>query len=44
MKSLLDNFYRNGSHKNDLIIRAAGGSSSKVNEEEDFFKIGHRNL
>jgi chemotaxis protein CheD len=44
MKALLDNFYRNGSRKNNLIIRVAGGSSSKVNEEEDFFKIGHRNF
>ena len=44
MKALLDNFYRNGSRKNNLIIRAAGGSSSKVNEEEDFFKIGNRNF
>jgi chemotaxis protein CheD len=44
MKVLLDNFYRNGSLKKNLIIRVAGGSSSKVNEEEDFFKIGHRNL
>jgi len=44
MKALLDNFYRNGSCKNNLIIRVAGGSSSKVNEEEDFFKIGNRNF
>ena len=44
MKALLDNFYRNGSRKNNLIIRVAGGSSSKVNEEEDFFKIGNRNF
>ncbi|MFZ1982349.1 MAG: chemotaxis protein CheD [Smithella sp.] len=44
MKVLLDNFYRNGSRKNDLIIRVAGGSSSKENEEEDFFQIGRRNF
>jgi chemotaxis protein CheD len=44
MKTMLDYFYRHGSRKNDLIIRVAGGSSSKVNEEEDFFKIGHRNF
>jgi chemotaxis protein CheD len=44
MKVLLDNFYRNGSLKKNLIIRVAGGSSSKVNEEEDFFKIGNRNF
>jgi chemotaxis protein CheD len=44
MKALLDNFYRNASRKNNLIIRAAGGSGSKVNEEEDLFKIGHRNF
>lgn len=44
MKALLEDFYRNGSSKNNLIIRVAGGSSSKVNEEEDFFKIGHRNF
>jgi chemotaxis protein CheD len=44
MKILLNDFYRNGSSKNNLIIRVAGGSSSKVNDEEDFFKIGHRNF
>ena len=44
MRVLLDNFYRNGSRKNDLMIRVTGGSSSKVNEEEDFFKIGRRNF
>jgi chemotaxis protein CheD len=44
MKVMLDNFFRNGSRKNDLIIRVAGGSSSKENEEEDFFKIGRRNF
>ena len=44
MKLLLNDFYRNGSSKNNLIIRVAGGSSSKVNDEEDFFKIGHRNF
>ena len=44
MKVLLDDFYRNGSLKNDLIIRVAGASSSKVNEEEDFFQIGRRNF
>ena len=44
MKVMLDDFYRNGSRKNDLIIRVAGGSSSKVNEEEDFFQIGRRNF
>jgi len=44
MKTLLDSFYRRGSRKNDLIIRVAGGSSSKVNEEEDFFQIGRRNF
>ena len=44
MKIMLDNFFINGSRKNDLIIRVAGGSSSKENEEEDFFKIGRRNF
>ena len=44
MKVLLDNFYRNGSLKKNLIIRVAGGSSSKENEEEDFFQIGRRNF
>ena len=44
MKALLDNFFRNGSVKKNLIIRVAGGSSSKVKEEDDFFKIGHRNF
>ncbi|MGP8154861.1 MAG: chemotaxis protein CheD [Smithella sp.] len=43
MKVLLDDFYRKGSRKNDLIIRVAGGSSSKENEE-DFFQIGRRNF
>lgn len=44
MKVMLDNFFINGSRKNDLIIRVAGGSSSKENEEEDFFQIGRRNF
>ena len=44
MKIMLDNFFINGSRKNDLIIRVAGGSSSKENEEEDFFQIGRRNF
>lgn len=44
MKVMMDNFYRDGSRKNDLIIRVAGGSSSKLNEEEDFFQIGRRNF
>lgn len=44
MKAMMDNFYHNGSRKNDLIIRVAGGSSSKLNEEEDFFQIGRRNF
>lgn len=44
MKAMMDSFYRDGSRKNDLIIRVAGGSSSKLNEEEDFFQIGRRNF
>jgi chemotaxis protein CheD len=44
MKVMLDDFYRKGSRKHDLIIRVAGGSSSKENEAEDFFKIGRRNF
>lgn len=44
MKVMLDNFYKNGSRKSDLLIRVAGGSSSKVNEAEDFFQIGRRNF
>ena len=28
----------------DLVIRVAGGSSSKVNEDQDFFQIGRRNF
>jgi chemotaxis protein CheD len=44
MKALLDGFYKKGSRKGDLIIRVAGGSSSKENEAEDFFQIGRRNF
>jgi len=44
MKAMMENFYRKGSLKKDLIIRVAGGSSSKENEEEDFFQIGRRNF
>jgi chemotaxis protein CheD len=44
MKVMLDNFFCNGSRKHDLIIRVTGGSSSKENEEEDFFQIGRRNF
>jgi chemotaxis protein CheD len=44
MKVMLDDFYRNGSRKHDLVIRVTGGASSKVNEEQDFFQIGRRNF
>ncbi|MGA3282032.1 MAG: chemotaxis protein CheD [Smithella sp.] len=44
MKVMLNKFSINGSRKHDLIIRVAGGSSSKENEEEDFFQIGRRNF
>jgi len=44
MKAMMDKFYQRGSRKNDLIIRVAGGSSSKLNEAEDFFQIGRRNF
>ena len=44
MKVLLDDFFRIGSRKKNLIIRVAGGSSSKVNEDEDFFQIGRHNF
>ena len=44
MRAMMEDFYRHGSRKNDLIIKVAGGSSSKVNEEEDFFQIGRRNF
>lgn len=44
MKVMLEDFYRNGSRKNDLIIRVAGGASAKQNEDEDFFQIGRRNF
>lgn len=44
MKVLMNNFFRNGSRKSDLIIRVAGGASSKEKEEEDFFQIGRRNF
>jgi len=40
----MDKFYQKGSRKSDLIIRVAGGSSSKLNENEDFFQIGRRNF
>ena len=44
MKAMMDKFYQKGSRKSDLIIRVAGGSSSKRNENEDFFQIGRRNF
>lgn len=44
MRTMLDDFYRKGSRKNNLIIRVAGGASSKPNEVEDFFQIGRRNF
>ena len=40
----MDKFYQKGSRKSDLIIRVAGGSSSKSDENEDFFQIGRRNF
>lgn len=44
MKAMLNIFYQRGSRKNNLVIRVAGGSSSKLNEAEDFFQIGRRNF
>ena len=44
MKVMMDHFFSSGSRKNDLIIRVAGGASSKINEDEDFFQIGRRNF
>jgi len=44
MQVMMENFYRNGSRKNDLIIRVAGGASVRRNDEEDFFQIGRRNF
>jgi chemotaxis protein CheD len=44
MRVMLDRFYKKGSLKKDLIIRVAGGASSKMPEGEDFFQIGRRNF
>ncbi len=44
MRVMLERFYKRGSLKKDLIIRVAGGASSKMNEDEDFFQIGRRNF
>ncbi|MFA5322870.1 MAG: chemotaxis protein CheD [Smithella sp.] len=44
MQAMIEDFYRNGSRKNNLIIRVAGGASARQNEEEDFFQIGRRNF
>lgn len=44
MKAMMNTFYQKGSRKSDLIIKVAGGSSSKMNQEEDFFQIGRRNF
>ena len=44
MKFMLNDFYRSGSRKHDLIIRVAGGASSRLNENQDFFQIGRRNF
>ena len=44
LRLLLDKFYQAGSEKRNLIIRAAGGSSSKIDKEDDFFQIGRRNF
>ena len=43
MRVLLNDFYTSGSRKNDLIIRVAGGASSRLHEK-DFFQIGRRNF
>jgi chemotaxis protein CheD len=44
MKVMLNDFYKNGSLKRDIIIRVAGGASSKMSTGEDFFQIGRRNF
>jgi len=44
MRQMIDIFTENGSNKRDLIIKAAGGSSAKVNDDDDFFQIGRRNF
>jgi len=44
MSKMLSTFLEGGSQKRDLIIKAAGGSSTKINEEEDYFQIGRRNF
>lgn len=44
MKFMLEKFLQEGSQKKNLIIRVAGGSSSKLEEGDDFFQIGRRNF
>jgi chemotaxis protein CheD len=44
MKLLLGELLKTGSEKKHLVIKAVGGSSSKIKEEDDFFQIGRRNF
>ena len=41
---LLIECFKAGATKQRLEIRVAGGANSHINEEEDFFQIGKRNL
>jgi chemotaxis protein CheD len=36
--------YSRGAEKSRLIVRVAGGATSKVNVEDDYFQIGKRNF
>jgi chemotaxis protein CheD len=36
--------YRLGAEKSRLIVKVAGGATSKANLEDDYFQIGKRNL
>jgi chemotaxis protein CheD len=44
MRAIMDAFARSGAKKQHLVIKVAGGSSAKANENEDYFQIGRRNL
>lgn len=41
---LLNNMYRMGAKKNNLVISVAGGASMKHQSGDDYFKIGKRNF
>jgi chemotaxis protein CheD len=44
LPALFISSYKAGAKKDRLVVRVAGGASSKIDPEDDYFEIGKRNL